>query len=139
MPSRHAKIWKAIKTYLELYPSLPMVAYGGEGFTPPDDSLTPYLIVDDLRFDAVRLYSDAQENWQSGNLVINVMVPIPWSDLQSAEYAGAIADYFAQDTKMEYDGASVMVSRQPTVSGAGYRDGDMFRIPVIVPWAGYGG
>ena len=116
-----------------------MVTYGGESFTPPSDGMTPYLIVDDLRFDAVRLYSDAQENSQSGNPVINVMVPIMWSDLQSAEYAGAIADYFAQDAKMEYGGASLMVSRQSTVSGAGYRDGDMFRIPVVVPWEGYGG
>lgn len=135
MASKHAKIWKAIKTYLEAYPSLPPVRYGGGSFDPPSGA---YFIVDDVRFDGRRIYTEtAGQNWHTGDLIIGVMVPLQWTDLQSANYAGEIADYFVQDTPMTYDGVEVRVARQPTVSGAGYRDGDRFRIPVIVPWEGF--
>lgn len=137
MPSKHAKIWKALKTHLEAYPSLPPVAYGGQSFDPPVDG-GPYLIVDDVRFDAQRKYQNTDApTWQTGNLTIGVMVPLSYDDLQTAEYAGSIADYFAQDTPMTYGDVTVKVSRTPTVSGAGYRDDGYFRVPLVIPWEGF--
>jgi hypothetical protein len=112
-----------------------MVAYGGESFDPPDG---PYLIADDVRLNGIRRYQASDsENWQTGDLIIGVMVPLNWTDMQSAEYAGRIADYFAQDLLMAYDGVELRVARNPVVSGAGYRDGNRFRIPVVVPWEGW--
>lgn len=136
MPSKHATIWKALKDHLEAYPALPFVAYGGQSFEPPDNA--PYLIVDDVRFDAQRKYQNTDApTWQTGTLSIGVMCLLQWDDMQTAEYAGRIADYFAQDSVMMYDGVTLRVSRQPTVSGAGYRDGDRFRVPILVAWEGF--
>lgn len=140
MPSKHVTIWAAIKSYLKLYPSLPMVAYGGESFDPPHTNgiADPYFIVDDLRFDPVRKYQNSSgQNWHTGNLVIGVMCPLEWTDYQKGEYAGRVADYFEQDTAMSYGTVTMRVSRQAAVSNVGYRDGDMFRIPVMVPWEGW--
>lgn len=137
MPSKHAKVWKALKDYLEGYPDIPMIAYGGQSFTPPDDG-DAYLIVDDVRFDAQRKYHNTDApTWQTGNLAINVMVPLWYDTLQSAEYVGRIADYFSQDTPMTYSDVTIKVSQQPTVSGAGYRDGGYFRVPLLVRWEGW--
>lgn len=136
MPSKHATVWKALKSHLEAYPALPFVAYGGQSFDPPDNA--PYLIVDDVRFDAQRKYHETDAaTWQTGTLSINVMCLLQWTDLQAAEYVGKLADYFAQDSAMSYGGVTVRVSRQPTVSGAGYRDGDRFRVPLLVAWEGW--
>lgn len=137
MASKQAKVWKALKTYLEAYQSLPLVAYGGQSFTPPSDGGV-YFIVDDLRFGSDRKYQNTSApTWQTGSLVVHCMVPLEWDDLQSAEYAGQVADYFAQDTAMTFDGVTIKVSRQPTVEGVGMRDGDMFRIPILIPWEGW--
>lgn len=137
MASKHVTVWKALKAYLESMPDIPQVAYGGASFDPPSDG-AQYLIVDDVRFDAQRKYlGTSAPTWQTGSLMIGVMIPLIWDDIQSAEYAGKIADYFEQDTKMTHDGITVSVSRQPTVSGAGYRDGNMFRIPLVIPWEGW--
>ena len=140
MASNHAKIWKALKSHLELYPDLPFVAYGGEPFTPPSTNgvTEPYFIVDDVRFDGERKYQGTPSRiWHTGVLSISIMIPLHWDDLQSSEYAGAIADYFTQDDAMTFEDVTVKVSRTPTISGAGFRDGDMFRIPVLVPWEGF--
>lgn len=138
MPSNHAKIWKALKTYLEGYPTLPMVAYGGQSFDPPVSAETPYMIVDDVRFDAQRKYLGTNAPaWQTGNLAVHVMVPLSYDDIQSAECVGKIADYFVQDTPMTYDDITIKVSRPATVSGAGYRDVGYFRVPILVSWEGW--
>lgn len=139
MPSKHANIWKALKTHLEDYPYRPdMIAYAGNSFIPPS-STEPYWIVDDLRFEPVRMYQGtAASNWHEGSLMVHVMAVIEWSDLAKAEYAGALCDYFHQDTTMFYGGSRVRVSSQPYVSQAGYRDGDHFRMPVNIRWEGWG-
>lgn len=137
MASRHAKIWKALKTKLEAFPSLPAnVVYGGQSFDNPDP-LLPYMIVDDVRFDPQRIYWNGEE-WHTGSLAVHCMVPLDWDDLQSAEYAGALADYFATDDEMTFDGITVRVARQPAVSSAGFRDGSHFRLPVLIMWEGWG-
>ena len=136
MPSKNHGVFMALKTYLESYPDIPDVVYGGDTFTPPTsgDQKLPFLIVDDVRFDPSRIYHDSDgPNWHTGNLAIGVMIPLYWSAEQKAQYAGAIADYFAQDTQM----GPVSVSRDPTVNGTGYRDNDMTRIPILVPWEGF--
>ena len=137
MASRHAKIWKALKDHLEDYPGLPAnVVYDGQPFDDPSPTL-PYMIVDDVRFDPSRLYWEGVE-WHTGSLAVHCMVPLKWDDVQSAEFAGALCDYFTPDAVMEYDGVSVRVAKQPAVSGAGYRDGSHFRLPCLVYWEGWG-
>lgn len=137
MASRHAKIWKALKDHLEAYPGLPTdVVYGGQSFDEPNP-LVPYMIVDDVRFDPGRRYWRGVE-WHTGSLAVHCMVPLQWDDLQSAEFAGSLADYFEPDAVMAYDDMSVRVAKQPAVSGAGYRDGSHFRLPVLVYWEGWG-
>ena len=140
MPSKNASIWAAVKNFLEAYPNLPAVYYGGQSFDPPLDGalVEPYIIVDDVRFDGQRKYHGSGDaNWHSGELSINTMTPLSWGDLQHAEFIGDIADYFAQDSKMTYGDVTVKVSRNPTVSGAGYRNVDMWRQVVMVPWEGF--
>lgn len=139
MPSKHAKIWAALKNHLELYPNKPSyISYPSESFTPPTDAVTPYWIVEDLRFDPLRIYYGSDcANWMTGSLFVNCMVPLNWTNTQSAEYAGALADYFKQDTPMGYDDIEVKVSNQPLISSAGYRDGDRWRVPVSIGWEGW--
>ena len=140
MPSKHAKVWKALKDHLEAYPDIPPVKYGGQSFDPPSTGgvADPYFIVDDVRLEGRRIFQDTDtKNWHSGNLAVGVMCPLWWDDLQTAEYAGRLADYFSQDTTMTYSDVTVKVAKQPTVSTAGYRDGDMFRLPVLVEWEGF--
>lgn len=139
MPSKHAKIWAALKKHLELYPSKPTyIAYPNEGFNPPTDAITPYWIVESLQFDPLRLfYGSDCANWLTGSLFVNCMVPLHWDSLQSAEYAGALADYFKQDTRMVYDDIEVSVSNHPLISSAGYRDGSRWRVPVSISWEGW--
>lgn len=133
MASRHAKIWKALKDHLEAYPDLPStVVYGGQSFDNPDP-LVPYMIVDDVRFDPERKYWAGKE-WHTGSLAVHCMVPLQWDDLQSAEYAGSLCDYFEVDAVMSYDDTSLRVSKQPAVSGAGYRDGSHYRLPCLIMW-----
>lgn len=139
MPSKHAKIWVALKTHLEAYSKKPSyIAYPSESFNPPNDAITPYWIVDDLRFDPLRIYYGSDcGNWLTGSLFVNCMIPLSWTSVQTAEYAGAVADYFKQDTEMAYDDMSVRVSNSPLVS-SGYRDGDRWRVPVTIRWEGFG-
>lgn len=135
MASRDAKIWAAVRDYLAAYPSLPAtVVYPGEAFDDPDP-LLPYLIVDDLRFAPLRRYY-AGPNWNTGSLMVHCMVPLDWTYSQSIEYAGKIADYFAEDSEMTFDDVTLRVAQQPAISQAGYRDGSHFRVPVAVSWEG---
>lgn len=135
MASRDAKIWAAVRNFLEGYADLPAnVVYGGEAFNAPDPQ-APYLIVDDFRFQPERTYFTGR-NWNTGNLMIHCMIPLEWTYTQSIEYAGRIADYFAEDSLMVFDDVSLQVAQQPTISGAGYRDGSHYRIPLVVPWEG---
>lgn len=135
MASRDAEIWAAVRDFLEDYPSLPAtVVYPGETFDDPDP-LTPYLIVEDLRYDPLRVYWQGP-NWRTGSLMIMVMAPLQWAYAQQIEYAGRIADYFAQDSVMSFGDVTLRVAQQPTLSGAGYRDGSHFRVPLDVRWEG---
>ena len=110
MASRHAKIWKALKDHLGAYPGLPAtVVYGGQSFDDPDPTL-PYMIVDDVRFDPSGVYWEGVE-WHTGSLAVHCMIPLQWTDLQSAEFAGALCDYFAPDAVMEYDGSLPYLGR----------------------------
>ena len=135
MASKDAEIWAAVRNYLEAYPDLPTdVVYPGESFDNPDPQ-TPYLIIDDIRYDPLRRYYSGS-NWRTGSLMIMVMVPLQWTYAQRVEYAGKIADYFAQDAAMSFGGVSLQVSQQPGLSGAGYRDGSHFRVPMDIRWEG---
>lgn len=135
MASRDAEIWAAVRNYLEAYPDLPAdVVYPGETFDDVDP-VTPYLIVEDLRFDPLRRYYTGA-NWRTGSLMIMVMVPLQWTYAQRIEYAGRIADYFSEDAVMSFGDVELRVAQQPTLSGAGYRDGSHFRVPLDVRWEG---
>ena len=135
MASRDAEIWAAVRNYLEAYPDLPAdVVYPGEEFDDVDP-LMPYLIVEDLRFDPLRRYYTGS-NWRTGSLMIMVMCPLKWTYAQRLEYAGGIADYFEQDAVMTFGDVAMRVSQQPTLSGAGYRDGSHFRVPLDCKWEG---
>ena len=138
MASKHANIWKALKTHLEAYPGAPTgIVYGGENYYDANP-LVPYWIVDFVIFEPLRrYYSSNDPNWNTGSLIVNCMIPLDWDDLQSIEYAGAVADYFSQDTQMTFDGTTVCVSKQSQIDGGGMRDGDHLRIPVTVMWEGY--
>ena len=135
MASKDAEIWAAVRNYLEAYPDLPAdVVYPGEGFDNPDPTV-PYLIIDDIRYDPLRRYYSGS-NWRTGSLMIMVMVPLQWAYTQRVEYAGKIADYFAQDAVMTFGSVSLQVAQQPGLSGAGYRDGSHFRVPMDIRWEG---
>lgn len=136
MASKDANIWAAVRDYLEGYPGLPAtVVYPGEPFDAPEP-LTPYLIIDDLRFDPDRVYWRGP-NWRTGALMVHAMVPLDWTYTQRIEYSGAIADYFAEDSVMSFDDVSIRVSREPTLSETGYRDGSHFRLPLDIRWEGF--
>lgn len=138
MPSNDAKIWAAVRDFLLDYPSLPAtVVQPGDSFDAPDP-LTPYLILDDVRYDPTRIYWQGP-NWRTGSLMIMVMVPLQWTYAQRVEYGGKIADYFSEDAVMQYDDVTLRVSRQTTVDGSGYRDGSHFRVPLRVDWEGFVG
>lgn len=135
MASKDAEIWAAVRDFLLAYPDLPAdVVQPGDTFSDVDP-LSPYLIIDDVRFDPLRRYYTGS-NWRTGSLMIMVMVPLQWTYSQRVEYAGKIADYFAQDAVMSFGDVLLNVSQQPTVSGAGYRDGSHFRVPLDIRWEG---
>ena len=136
MASKLAEIWAAVRNHLEAYPDIPAtVVYGGETFNDPDP-LVPYLIIDDVRNVTERNYWDSDRNWNTGILMVHCMVPLQWTYTQSIEYAGSIGDYFGEDTVMAFGDVSLQVAQQPTLSGAGYRDGSHYRMPLMVPWEG---
>lgn len=135
MASRDAEIWAAVRDYLEGYTALPStVVYPGDSYNDVN-VLSPYLIVDDLRYDPQRIYWKGA-NWRTGSLIVMCMLPLEWTYAQKIEYAGRLADYFAEDTFMTFGSVSLRVSKQPTISGAGYRDGSHFRLPVDIRWEG---
>lgn len=135
MASRDAKIWLAVRNYLQAYPDLPAsVVFPGDSFDDVDP-LVPYIIVDDMRFDPLRRYYTGS-NWRTGALMVHCMIPLSWTYAQRIEYAGGVADYFDQDAIMQYDDVLLRVAQQPTLSGAGYRDGSHFRLPIDVRWEG---
>ena len=133
MARNNANIWNGIKTFLEAYTAAPaLIKYGGDSFDPPGPNV-PYWIVDYIPALPERLYYAGDDpHWNTGTVVVGCMIPIVWTDLQTQEYAGAIADYFAPDTEM----GLVRVGGQPMVS-SGFRDGDRFRVPVVVSWEGF--
>jgi hypothetical protein len=136
MPSNNARIYAALKGFLDAYPDVPFVAYGGTSFDPPDDG-SEYLIVDDVRFENLRKYQGSTApDWETGNFAIHTMTPLWWSDLQHAEYIGRIQDYFAKDTPISYDGLTVKVGKKPSINNAGFRDGGMWRQTLMIPWEG---
>lgn len=138
MASRDAEIWVAVRDYFNDYPDIPSdVVYPGDTFDDVDP-LTPYIILDDLRYDPQRVYWQGA-NWRTGSLMIMVMVPLQWTYTQRIEYAGKITDYFAEDSVMQFGDVTLRVAQQPTLSQAGYRDGSHYRLPVRVDWEGFVG
>lgn len=138
MASKDAEIWVAVRDFFNAYPDLPSnVVYPGDTFDGVDPVI-PYIILDDLRYDPQRVYWQGA-NWRTGSLMVMVMLPIPWTYPQKLEYAGKIADYFAEDSVMSYGDVTLRVAQQPTLSQAGYRDGSHFRMPVDVRWEGFVG
>ncbi len=136
MASRDAEVWAAVRDYLEGYSELPSdVVRPGESFDDVDP-LTPYLIVEDLRFDPVRVYWRGP-NWRTGSLMLMCMLPLHFTYDQRIEYAGLIADYFSEDASMQYGDVALRVAQQPTISDAGYRDGSHFRMPLDIRWEGF--
>jgi len=137
--NRDLEIWLAFRSYLDAMPDVPFYATPLETFDPPviGGLPQPYFIMTDVRFDNVRRFIDhADGNWRTGVMNIAVMTPVTWNYEQSLQYAGRIAEYFIEDTRLDYGDARLRVGKTPQVVNNSYRDGGMNRTPVNVFWEG---
>lgn len=127
------KIYLALLERLEGMTGVPMIAEPGETFTPDVDN--PHLVVNDVRSDFPRMYtgSTSEDEWR-GMFIVDVMVPLSWTNAQLLGLTGKIKARFPKDTKITKVDANVFVIDTPSNQGAADRVGAFNRIPVKISW-----
>lgn len=130
-------IWMAQKARVTtMLPSIAK-AWPGIRFEPPQSSgvLLPYIRVGRVSTAPVRVLIDPdQPHERTGMLMITLVHPLTFADVAVCEqYAGQIADHFADGTQMRYGRVCVSVTNAPHVQNGFEQDG-YWTIPVAVPW-----
>lgn len=136
MPSVETKIWLALRERIESIPLPFAKAWPAETFTPThtDGQLTPYLRIGRVTVAPIPvLIDDGKRHQRTGTLIITLVHPLGQVTSVYDEYAGQIANHFAEGASMYYGGVCVKITAQPHVQ-PGYEDNGYWTTPVSIPW-----
>ena len=129
-----AKIFKALNDRLDTMSGGYTIVEPNEVYEPSADEA--FIFEQDVRFDNVRPHIDTgSSDWQTGVFSLAVMTPISWSYSQSLGIVGLIQDHFPKDLQITVSDVLVKITHKPQAIGNGYRDGNLFRIPVSIRWS----
>lgn len=133
----HGKIYLALTHHLEGMTGAPAIALQGETLEPNVGS--PYLISNDVRTDAPRLYTATDDpDLYTGFYMVDVMTPLNWSHPQMMGLVGQVVSRFSKDRFLTYDDVTVQLTDTPKPQGSAYRDGAFDRMPVKIMWECWG-
>lgn len=136
MPSAEVKIWLALRSRVESIPLPFAKAWPAETFTPTYnvDVISPYLRIGRVSVAPVPVFIDkGKRHTRTGTLIVTLVHPIGQQASVYDEYAGQIANHFADGTTMYYDGVCVKITAQPHVQ-PGFEDNGYWTVPVSIPW-----
>lgn len=134
-----AKIYGALRDRLAAMSGGYHISEPGETYDPPAN--VPFLLIDDLRFDPNRPYTNTDaSDWHTGALAVSILTPATWTHMQRMGVAGLIREHFPKDLRLTYSDATVVIRETPFVAGSAYRDGaiGMMRLPVLIRWRAWG-
>ena len=103
---------------------------------PPSqgNALLPYLRIGRVSVAPTPvLMADGKPHNRAGTLIVTLVHPIGMDEAVYIQYAGQIANHFAEGYSMYYGGICVKVSSQPHVMD-GYLDDGYWTVPVSIPW-----
>lgn len=144
MPSVEAKIWRAIRARINSIPLPYDKAWPAEPYEPPyiGGQLSPYLRIGRVTVDPLPVFiGSGKKHERTGTLIVTLVHPLlavadghegTYTDTYD-DYAGRIAQHFADGTEMRYDNVCVRVSSQPHVQ-PGFEDNAYWQVPVSIPW-----
>lgn len=136
MPTVEVKIWLALKSRIDTIPLTFEKAWPAQTFTPPNDGsqLSPYLRIGRVSVDPVPvLIGEGKRHDRTGTLMVTLVHPIGQEVSVYDQYAGQIAEHFADGTRMNYNGVCVKITAQPHVQ-PGFEDNGYWTVPVSIPW-----
>lgn len=138
MPTVEVKIWLALKSRIDTLPLDFAKAWPAEAFEAPHDDglLDPYIRVGTVTVDPLPVQvASGKPHIRTGTLILTLVHPMMngYSMPVYNQFAGTIAEHFADGTEMRYDDVCVRVTAQPHVQ-PGYEDNGYWTIPVSVPW-----
>lgn len=129
------KIYEAIKARVSHVGTVlgMKVAYPAENFEP--DTKNGFLIFNNMPNISERPSIANDENhYYNGIAQIDIMLPVGLHvNSRSVQLAGLIIDEFPESIRMEFEGITVRVTKRGDYA-AGYRDGNMWRVPVSIRW-----
>ena len=133
VPYIDAKIYDALTARLATMPGGVAIVKPGQTYpTSPD---VPFILVTDAKLGNDRAYiGSTADDVHTGDLMLDVMVPLHWTHSQHLGVAGGIAAWFTKDLLL---GGLVRITKTPAVTVA-YRDGGFMRLPVSVAWRAVG-
>lgn len=138
MPTTEVKIWLALRARIESIPLSFAKAWPAETFTPPHSGsqLSPYIRIGTVTVDPLPVQiATGKPHVRTGTLILTLVHPMMngYSMPVYNQFAGTIAEHFADGTEMRYDNVCVRVTAQPHVQ-PGYEDSGFWTIPVSIPW-----
>jgi hypothetical protein len=127
-----ARIYTALLTRLKSMGGNYIIVEPGE--TYPASADTPFILVQDVRFDPVARYQGAQTvDEHRGMFSLAVMTPLAWTHTQSLGIAGLVRAHFPKTSKY----GPIEILQTPS-AGTAYRDGAFNRLPVSIRWRAAG-
>lgn len=138
MPTAEVKIWLALKSGIDTVPLEFPKAWPAEVFTPSSSGgiTSPYLRIGRVSVDPVpQFIEEGKRHLRTGTLIITLVHPLRPNTPVAVydQYAGTIAQHFAEGSAMRYDDVCVKVNSQPHVQ-PGYEDNGYWTVPVSIPW-----
>ena len=140
MPTAEVKIWLALKSRIDSLPLTLSKAWPAETFTPPHSgnppTLQPYIRIGTVTVDPLPVQiATGKPHVRTGTLILTLVHPLRNGYTMPVynQFAGTIAEHFADGTMMRYDNVCVKVTAQPHVQ-PGYEDNGYWTIPVSIPW-----
>lgn len=128
-----SKVYYGLLTHLQSMAGGYPIVEPGEVY--PTDAGTPFIVVQDVRFDPDSPYiggSTADEN--RGNFNLAVMTPLAWSHTQNLGVAGQIASHFPKGEKIAYSDVLIQLLQTPKYVGNSFRDAGFMRTPIDIRW-----
>lgn len=137
MPSIEVSIWLALRSRVESIPLPFPVALPGDPFTPPygSNGLEPFLRVGRITVAPIRrIIANGRPHERTGAIIVTLVHSLNQPSVATYDqYAGIIAEHFADGTCMEHSGIAVSVPSYPHVLD-GYEDDGYWTAPVRIPW-----
>lgn len=136
MPAVEVKIWLALKSRVDSIPLTFDKAWPAQTFTPPSSGgeLLPYLRIGRVSIEPVPAFiEDGKRHTRTGTLIITLVHPLGQDVAVYDQYAGQIAQHFADGTQMHYNDVCVKVTSQPHVQ-PGFEDNGYWQVPISIPW-----